>query len=104
MNKILIFILLFFLVSPVLAKESREEKQARLDLACEDAREKVLAPLRSEYIEECITNKEKPNREECEIYYENFGAQSGRRAPLFYDLPECVTAFDYKQGKSDPSS
>ena len=104
MKKVWFFLLLLLLVSPALAKESREEKQARLDLACEDAREKKLAPLRSEYIEECITNKERPNREECVIYYENFGAQSGRKAPRFYELPECVIAFDYKQGRSDPSS
>ena len=104
MKKLLIFILLLAFVSPVLAKESRQEKQARLDRACEDARERVLKPLVAEYIEECITNKERPNREECEIYYANYGAQSGRKAPLFYDLPECVIAFDYKQGRSDPSS
>ena len=104
MKKLLIFILLVAIVSPVLAKESRQEKQARLDRACEDARQRVLVPLVSEYIEECITNKERASREECEAYYANYGAQSGRNAPLFYDLPECVIAFDYKQGKSDPSS
>jgi len=40
MKKVWFFLLLLLLVSPALAKESREEKQARLDLACEDAREK----------------------------------------------------------------
>ena len=32
----------------------------------------------------------------CEAFYSDFGAQSGNRAPLFYDLPECVEAFDFQ--------
>jgi hypothetical protein len=79
------------------AKESRDEKQHRLDSACEVVRQRKLAPLRAQFVDECVANKEMPNRKECERFYSDYGNRTGRRAPLFYDLPECVTAFDYLQ-------
>jgi len=33
----------------------------------------------------------------CERFYADFGAQSGKRAPLFYDLPQCVYAFEFRR-------
>ena len=72
-------------------------EQAKLDAACEAAREKQLAPLRAGFIEECIEKKQRPDRAACERFYADFGNQSGNRAPLFYDLPECVEAFDYRR-------
>lgn len=90
-------ILCVLLTGPVLAKESREAKQARLDKACEVARMKKLTPLRKEVIEECVNNKELPSRKECERFYATYGERMGGRAPLFYDLPECVEAFEYQQ-------
>jgi hypothetical protein len=96
---LIISTLIITLASPALAKkETREEKQARLDAACEVAREKKLAPLRARYIKECVANKELPSLEECERFYADYGGRMGGRAPLFYDLPECVTAFEYQQG------
>jgi len=77
----------------------REAKQAELDAACEQAREAKLAPLREQYIEECVKNKEQPDRKSCEVFYADYGARSGHRAPLFYDLPECVEAFDYQNSE-----
>jgi hypothetical protein len=73
------------------------QKQTQLDQACEAAREQKLAPMRQEYIEECVAKKQRPDRESCERFYADFGAQSGSRAPLFYDLPECVEAFEHKR-------
>ncbi len=81
------------------AAGNREAKQAELDAACEQAREAKLAPLREQYIEECVKNKEQPDRKSCEVFYADYGAQSGHRAPLFYDLPECVKAFDYQNSE-----
>ena len=100
MKKIILIVLILLLVDPVLAKkkESREEKQARLDAVCEVEREKMLVPMRKEYVAECVTNKEKPSLEECERFYADYGARMGGRAPLFYDLPACVTAFEFQQG------
>lgn len=79
-----------------LADRDREQKQAELDAACEAAREKKLAPIRKRLIEECVEKGEQPDRRSCEVFYADYGAQSGNRAPLFYDLPECVKAFDFQ--------
>lgn len=82
-----------------MADRNRDRKQAELDAACEAAREKKLAPMRTQYIEECVKNREQPDRRSCEVFYSDFGAQSGNRAPLFYDLPECETAFDFQNSQ-----
>jgi hypothetical protein len=94
---LLFAVLISFLMNPALAKESREDKQASLDAACEVERQKLLVPMRKEYIGECVTNKEKPTLEECKLYYKDHGERMGSRAPLYYDLPECVTAFEFQQ-------
>ena len=104
MKYVISIVLTLILISPALAKESREQKQAQLDGACEVARQKKLAPIRKEIVEECVTNKELPNRKECERFYSDYGSRTGGRAALFYDLPECVTAFDYQQGVRNPGS
>ena len=91
-------ILLSLLVTPVVAKESREDKQARLDRACESVRQKKLIPMRKEIVDECVANKERSSRKECERFYADYGERMGGRAPLFFDLPECVTAFEFQQG------
>jgi hypothetical protein len=94
---LIISALLLMALNPAQARESREEKQARLDGACEVARQKKLAPMRKKFVEECVANKEMPNRKECERFYSDYGNRMGGRAPLFYDLPECETAFQYRQ-------
>lgn len=97
--QVLLFIVLIpLLISPLQAKESREEKQARLDAACEIERQKKIAPMRKKVIEDCVANKELSDRSECERFYADYGERMGGRAPLFYDLPACVTAFDFQQG------
>jgi len=88
-------------VGSATAGEDREQKQAELDAACEQAREKVLKPLREQYVEQCVQNGEQDSRQACEVFYSDYGAQSGNRAPLFYDLPECVAAFNY-QNSAEP--
>jgi hypothetical protein len=88
-----IMALTMLVAPPIFAKS----EQAKLDAACEAAREKKLAPLRAGYIEECIEKKQRPDRAACERFYADFGNQSGNRAPLFYDLPDCVKAFEYSR-------
>lgn len=102
MKALLLIVLAFLLVSPVSAKQTREQKQAELDNACELARETKLKPIREGFVEECVTNKEKPSREHCERFYADYGNRMGGRAPLFLDLPECDAAFEFN--KSDRSS
>ena len=81
------------------ANRDRDEKQAKLDAACEQVREVKLAPMREEFVEECVTEGQQRDRESCEDFYADFGAQSGNRAPLFFDLPECVEAFEFQNSQ-----
>lgn len=87
----------------VLADSDREAKQAELDAACEAARQQKLVPMRQTLVQECIAEKEFETEAECEAYYSDFGARTGGRrggrAPLFYDLPECVEAFEYQNSE-----
>lgn len=94
-------VFVFLLINPALAKESRGDKQARLDAACEVERQKKIAPMRQQVIEECDANEELPSRKECERFYADYGERTGRKAALFYDLPECVTAFEFQQGNGN---
>ena len=82
-----------------LAAESFEEAQKRLDAECQAAREAKLAPERARYIEECVEKKQRPDRESCERFYADYGNQSGNRAPLYMDLPECVKACEHSRSK-----
>jgi len=95
---LLSIVLISLMLNPALARESRDEKQARLDAACAAAREEKIAPLRQQVIEDCVANKELSNRKECERFYAPYGERTGGKAALFYDLPECVTAFEFNQG------
>ena len=100
---LIISALIMALSSPALAKkEPREEKQTRLDAACEVVREKKLVPMRARFVKDCVANKELPSQKECETFYADYGGRMGGRAPLFYDLPECVTAFEFQQGVRKP--
>jgi hypothetical protein len=89
----------YSVISLVLADSKNSSRQAELDQACEVAREKKLAPERKKYVEECVTNKQKPDRASCERFYADYGNRSGNRAPLYYDLPECEKAFQYRKGQ-----
>jgi len=104
MKRVLTVFLILLAAGPALADQARDAKQAKLDAACEAARQEKLAPLRQKYINECVANKELPSREECERFYADYGERTGRKAPLFYDLPECVAAFNFQQGNEDPAS
>ncbi len=102
MNRLILpLILCLGLPSGVLAEDAREAEQARLDAACEAAREKKLAPERARYIEECVKEKQRPDRAACERFYADYGNQSGNRAPLYMDLPECVEAFEHRREGED---
>lgn len=95
-------VLTLLIMEPVAAKQSREEKQTQLDAKCEVARQKKLLPMREQFADQCVANEELPSREECQRFYADYGNRMGGRAPLFYDLPECVAAFDYRQSARSP--
>lgn len=94
---LIILALMLTIFSPAIAKESREEKQARLDAVCEVARQKKLTPMKKKFVEDCVANKELPSRNECVTFYADYGNRMGGRAPLLYDLPDCETAFEFQQ-------
>jgi hypothetical protein len=82
------------------SRRQAEADQARLDQACEDAREKILSVERAKYVEECVAKKfPRDDRAGCERFYADHGAAAGGRAPLYMDLPECVAAHDNRQGR-----
>ena len=70
--------------------------QAELDRRCEDAREKMIAPLREAEIAKCKqTEDTDPAR--CDRFYADFGnaglTEHGTIRPrMFNDLPECIEA------------
>jgi hypothetical protein len=79
------------------AADDRQLTQQKLDADCEAARERKLAPEREKFVDECVRDKLKDSREQCKLFYSDYGARSGTRAPLYYDLPECVKAFKYRE-------
>ena len=92
---------LAMMVSPAvqadkLGKE-RDAKQAELDAACEVVRQKKLVLVRAELVEECVETKRLPDRATCERFYVDYGESSANQAPLFYDLPECEKAHEYRR-------
>lgn len=89
----IIFIILF--ATSVYADDMKM-KQQELDAACEAARQEKLAPLREKYIEKCVEEQGK-DREYCTRFYRDYGERSGDRPAFFYDLPECVEAWEFKR-------
>jgi len=103
----LIFITLMLVSISGLPSETRNEreaKQAELDAICEATRQENLTRVRAEYVEECIEKKQRPDRESCERFYADYGESAGgNQVPLFYDLPECVKADEYRRSYRNPS-
>ena len=76
--------------------DERDAKQAELDAACEVARQQKIKVERPKHIEECVETKRLDNREACESYYADYGETPAGVAPLFYDLPECEAAHEFR--------
>ena len=76
--------------------EERDAKQAELDAACEAARQKKIVLERAKHIEDCVETKMLADRETCERFYADYGESAASQAPLFYDLPECEKAHEYR--------
>jgi len=86
-----------------IGETERAATQAQLDAACESARESKLAPMRADFVKECVKTKERPDKSSCERFYADFGAGNATRGPLFYDLPECVKAESFRTSQREPS-
>jgi hypothetical protein len=83
--------------------KEREAKQAELDTICEAARQEKLKVIRAEYVEECVEKKQRQDRASCERFYADYGeSAAANQVPLFYDLPECVKADQYRRSYRNP--
>ena len=92
---------LLALVAPAGAQSDADLKRLdELDRQCEQAREAKLAPMRAERIERCVRDEKRP-RDECTAELSTWGntqsVRGGSRTGMFYDLPECVAAFEARQ-------
>lgn len=84
-------------------KPATESEVKALDAKCEQAREAKLKPMRDAEIAKCKASK-RNDPEYCERYWRDLGAATrlpnGSVKPrLFDDLPECVAAFEARQGR-----
>jgi len=96
---------LFFIIS---STATAEPTAAELRGICEAEREKLIAPLRKEAIEECV-NKKRNTQEYCERFYRDFGEggrtqQGGYRQRMFHDIPECIAANKAEKGVKGASN
>ena len=75
---------------------ARLKQQVLLDQQCEKDRQKALAPRKKEIYQECLTVFKKSEavcKDEAFVY--NGNRING--APLFYEKPSCVKAFNYRK-------
>lgn len=89
-------VVLLFLVAQAGANdtEDRQKLQSTYDQACEEVRSEKLAVEKVALIEECVNNESwTKDRDGCERFYQDHGAIAAK----YYDLPECVKAFEYKK-------
>ena len=94
---ILVFLMGVFGVTTGYCQEGdaeRSGKQAQLDSQCEEARQVALAPGKQDVFKECMDKKK--NVPLCKIEADKYNGVIAGRAPLFYNLPECEAAFDYR--------
>ena len=83
---------------PVKEMDIKDVSLADLDRRCEDAREERIGPLREAEIANCIQT-ETGDQAWCETFWADYGAStrtaSGQFVQgMFYDLPECVDAWE----------
>jgi hypothetical protein len=84
--------------APQTDEDLRKSRQAELDRACEAARQVALAPRRQEIYEECINRSDK-DEDVCRRDANGYNGNRIGGTPLYYDLPECEEAFDYRRTK-----
>ena len=89
-------LLILLVLTPVVCSGSDDQgKQAELDAACESARQLALGPKRSDIYQECV-DKFKKSAAVCEKDADSYNGNRVGGSPLFYDLPECEAAFEYR--------
>jgi len=95
-TSLLLIVVLMILYSSVILANAKKNEQAKLDKACESARQKALAPRKKEIYQECLT-KFKKDKSICQRQADAYNGNRIKGAPMFYELPACVKAFEFKK-------
>ena len=95
-TSVILVVVMSTLGNGLAAAADRQSKQAELDAACETARQAALAPKQAEIYQECV-DKFKKSVEVCEQEAAGYNGNRVGRPSLFYDLPACETAFEYRK-------
>lgn len=90
-----LFTLAFTISSISFMTLSHGDEQLTLDKECEKARQIALAPRKKEIYQECH-EKFKKSEAVCKEEAQAYNGNRINGAPMFYELPECVKAFEYK--------
>lgn len=98
MRKKYIFIVIAFLAinSSIAQADATKNKQAKLDKACEAARQVALKPRQDEIYHECLT-KFKKSKLVCQQEADVYNGNRINGAPMFYELPACEKAFTFRK-------
>jgi hypothetical protein len=95
-NSLALFALIISLVITSTTALADDKKQAKLDQACEDARQKALKPRKKEIYQEC-REKFKKSEKVCKHEADTYNGNRIGGAPMFYELPACVNAFNNRK-------
>jgi hypothetical protein len=88
-------ILISAFTNQVFAEDSQLTQQ-QLDEACETARLEKLTPIREKYADQCVAEWDR-SQQYCDRFYSDYGNAGGEAPVLFYDLPECEKAWNYRR-------
>lgn len=79
-------------------KQATLKRQAELDQSCEAAREVKLEPLRQQNFNDCMNaDRTTDTAADCKRQTANYNGNRSGASPMFYDLPACVEAFEFKK-------
>jgi hypothetical protein len=76
--------------------KARKAQQRNLDNLCEAARVAKIDEVRDELVAQCVADEE-GTQPDCVRMHRNHGARSGNRAALYYDLPVCEEATEFRR-------
>jgi len=91
-----LFVLSITLLSTSSVALASDKKQTSLDQACEEARQKALKPRKKEIYQECRQKFQKSEKV-CKREAQAFNGNRIGGAPMFYELPACEKAFNYRK-------
>jgi len=87
---------LIFIAAAMADDKARMAQQRNLDNLCEAARVAKIDQVRDELVAQCVAAEE-GTQPDCVRMHRNHGARSGNRAALYYDLPACEEATEFRR-------